>query len=403
MHGMRRIRTLGCAGILVLASLTVRAAPAGAVTATPVSGSLTAVACTSPASCTAVGSFVSPAGTVSLAEAWNGSTWSVEPTPNPAGGSNITLTGIACGSAGACLAVGGYFSSSNNGELPLAESWNGTSWTIQSVPLPAGARGGSLNSVSCGSATACTAVGFYADSGNANVVLAESWNGASLAVQAVRIPAGATTSTLGAVSCSAAPSADCEAVGWYFRSGALIARTLAEGWNGASWTIQATPKPRNTAGGSFPAGISCGSASSCTSVGSGDTSTGNAGNGWAQAWDGTAWSNQAPRVPKGAVFSQLAGVSCSLAPATACTAVGVYGNGSAFLDYAEGWNGTAWLVQKTPEPAGATAASLAGVSCSSPPGSCVAVGSYTDSSGVAVTLAEGWNGTKWSVQKTPVP
>jgi len=43
------------------------------------------------------------------------------------------------------------------------------------------------------------------------------------------------------------------------------------------------------------------------------------------------------------------------------------------------------------------------VSCSSPPGTCSAVGTVTDKAGVAVTLANGLNGKTWSLQKTPNP
>jgi hypothetical protein len=389
-------------GSLVLAAVPVAAAAAPA--ADSVQGALNAVACTSPASCISVGSYVSAAGQVSLAEGWDGSAWTVQPTPNPAGAFSTALDGVACGSPGACLAVGHYTYGSEGQDLGvLAELWNGASWTIQAVPLPAGALAGSLVGVSCASASACTAVGYYANSANSNVALAESWNGTSFTSKTVHLPAGTTTSILDAVSCSAAPSADCEAVGWDFRSGAEIARTLETGWNGTSWSVQGAPQTRDSQGGSYPGGMSCSSADSCTSVGEGINSGGSLGDGWAQAWDGSKWSNQATHLPKGGIGSILDADSCSLAPATACTAVGYYTNGSAFVDYAEAWNGTKWLVQKTPEPSGATAASLAGVSCSSPPGTCVAVGSYTTSAGVPVTLAEGWNGTKWSVQATPTP
>ena len=35
------------------------------------------------------------------------------------------------------------------------------SWTIQTMPVPAGAPGGELDSVSCASPASCTAVGWY--------------------------------------------------------------------------------------------------------------------------------------------------------------------------------------------------------------------------------------------------
>jgi hypothetical protein len=45
---------------------------------------------------------------------------------------------------------------------------------------------------------------------------------------------------------------------------------------------------------------------------------------------------------------------------------------------------------------------LYGVACTSSK-ACVAVGSYTNQSGVAMTLAERWNGSTWSIQSSPLP
>ena len=39
------------------------------------------------------------------------------------------------------------------------ERWNGTTWTIQPTPNPKGAHFSELKSVSCDSPTVCTAVG----------------------------------------------------------------------------------------------------------------------------------------------------------------------------------------------------------------------------------------------------
>src|ERR1700727_1937865 len=106
--------------VLVLGPLVLAAVPAAAAAAPAadsVQGALNAVACTSPASCTAVGSYVSAAGQVSLAEGWDGSAWTVQPTPNPAGAFSTALDGVACGSAGACLAVGHYTYGSEGQDL----------------------------------------------------------------------------------------------------------------------------------------------------------------------------------------------------------------------------------------------------------------------------------------------
>jgi hypothetical protein len=364
-------------------------------------GTLNAVACTTPTSCTAVGSTGSSGDTSTLAEFWNGASWTVETTPNPAGGDNASLDAVSCVSQSSCLAVGSY--DIGDGITLLAEIWNGTTWAIEAVPLPSGGLGGNLVGVSCTSASACTAVGYYADSANANAALAEIWNGSDFASETPPTPAGATTSIFDAVSCSSSPSVDCEAVGWDFRSGPEIARMLAEVWNGTRWSIQSAPTPNDASGGSYPTGLSCGSPDACISVGEGLNGSGDLGYGWAQSWNGSKWSDSRVPHPKGATESLLSAVSCSAAPSVACSAVGEYLNGSAFVGYAAGWSGSKWAVQRTPTPKGATGSDLSGVSCSSPPGTCTAVGSDTSSSGTVVTLAEGWNGSKWSIRKTPAP
>ena len=105
-----------------------------------------------------------------LASAAAASGWSIQHTPNPAGGSGSILNGVSCTSASACTAVGD--SSNGTATVTLAERWNGTRWSIQTTPNPAGGSNSMLNGVSCASATACTAVG-----GSSNGTLAEGWNG----------------------------------------------------------------------------------------------------------------------------------------------------------------------------------------------------------------------------------
>ena len=91
-----------------------------------------------------------------------GAGWSVVPSPNPQVPQG-SLSGVSCTSASACTAVGDYTNTTGT-RVTLAERWNGTSWTIQSTPNPTGAKGSSLSGVSCTSASACTAVGYDVDS-----------------------------------------------------------------------------------------------------------------------------------------------------------------------------------------------------------------------------------------------
>ena len=84
-----------------------------------------------------------------LAAVWNGTTWAIQPTPNPSAGvGGSFLNAVSCTSATACIAVGHYVDSTGNAK-PLAERWNGTSWAIQTVPLPSGAQYAFLFGVAC--------------------------------------------------------------------------------------------------------------------------------------------------------------------------------------------------------------------------------------------------------------
>ena len=137
--------------------------------------SLYAVSCTSSAECTAAGNNSSPSsGGVVLAERWNGTNWASQPTTDPSAGP-FEFDGVSCPSPNSCTAVGDHYAA---GYQLVAERWNGTNWTITPAPKPAGDFYASLSSVSCTSPTACIAVGQSNNgAGSIAVPLAESWDG----------------------------------------------------------------------------------------------------------------------------------------------------------------------------------------------------------------------------------
>jgi len=140
-------------------------------------GSLISVSCTSVAACTAVGT----AANEPLGEGWNGSRWSIQPNPHPRrfggpGGDN-ELGSVSCASRDACMAVGdsGWGSGLNSGRITLAEHWNGSQWSVQPTPNPI--QLDEFNSVSCSSIRSCIAVGYYTDrAGDATLPLVERWH-----------------------------------------------------------------------------------------------------------------------------------------------------------------------------------------------------------------------------------
>ena len=288
------------------------------------------------------------------------------------------LQGVSCSSATACTAVGYYFNASGS-EFTLGERWNGTSWSIQSTPSP-GSYGPELLGVSCPTATDCTAVGTYqAVSGGPNVTLAERWSGGIWTVQTTPNPTAAGHWTqLSNVACSSASA--CTAVGYYLDSSNSEVM-LAERWNGHVWAIQSTPSPAGALQTSL-SGVSCASSTACTAVGAQITSTKTLT--LAEGWNGTAWTTRSSPSGLAGAFSA---VSC--ASTGACSATGMYQvvNGT-FVTLAEEWNGANWTIESTPSPSNRKLADLTGVSCVSA-STCEAVGFSATSTGHDYTLAVG--------------
>jgi hypothetical protein len=354
--------------------------PAGAQ-----SSVLSGVSCSSPSSCTAVGYFTAPSGAgATLAERWNGTRWSIERTPNPAGAGASLLFGVSCASRIACTAVGSVTGAAGT-TLPLVERWNGKEWAIQRTPRPARTNGAGvsyLGGVSCASPASCFAVGYSGNKqGTSGVTLAERGNGRRWVVQPAPHPPGATVGFLSGVSC-ASPSS-CVASG-FFVNGRGTGLSLVERWNGTQWSIQQTPNPEAAVAVQLP-GVACSSQGSCMATGFFSIDTGIEVM-LAERWNGDSWSIERTLYPTGATGVQFASVSC-VSPSS-CTAVGFFGDAAGFNDaLAERWNGTDWTIQRTPHPAGASDNSLAGVSCTSTR-ACTAVGSFVNSAGTPVTLAE---------------
>jgi hypothetical protein len=346
---------------------------------------LIGLACTPAAACTAVGYSATNQSPGVLVERSAGATWRTQAAPNPEGAASSSLNSVACASRSACTAVGATTSRSRT-VATLAEQWNGHTWRIQPTPSPAG--GGALNSVSCASRSACTAVGGTA-SGR---VLAERWNGTTWTIQHTPNPAGSVQAFLLAVSCTS-PSA-CIAAGAYSTTSSQSGpvRSLAEQWNGKSWTILPTPNPRGAVQ-SFLGGVSCTSPPACTAIGEQHSATGIVHT-LAERWNGNTWTIQHTPNPPRVQFASLAGVSCT--SASACLATGGSDQGT----LAERWDGTAWRIQHTPNPPGGQNILLASVACPAP-SACTAFGFDETSSGQHLTLAERWNGRTWRIQPTP--
>jgi hypothetical protein len=349
------IASVVAAAAVVLAATVGSAASGWVVVSSPNNGTLLSVSCTSATSCMGVGRFYS--GYVTLAaDTWNGSTWTAtNPTHR---GQESTLSSVSCTNSSTCMAVGYYI---DGPQHTLAETWNGSAWAAVATPNKISNQNNALNSVSCTSPTDCVAVGYYfygSSSGlNASVLaLVESWNGSAWSI--VAAPTRSNSSTLNSVSCTS--SIRCVAVGDYWTTGSPLARTLVESWNGAAWTVVASPNIATATWENYLYSVSCTSSTQCVAVGALWITNGvnNSSRTLVESWNGSKWSI-IPSPNQGS-FPELNSVSC--VKSNRCVAVG---------DLIETWNGNAWSI--TPSPA----TGFQGVSCTRST-RCLAVGNAVE-------------------------
>jgi hypothetical protein len=338
------------------------------------------VSCADASHCFAVGQHTKPLGQpVAGIDQLSGGTWAPVPSPEPPGSASAALSGVACTGARSCLAVGTYTTSSGK-SFPFAQRWNGTAWSLISVPA-AGSTSSSLDSIACASARSCWAIG-----SDRHGTLAEHWNGSTWAI--VASPAAGTSRFYPQAGVSCPAASNCWAVwSWYSASGSHYG-TLTAHWNGTAWSKVATPTSGDSR--SMLNGVSCSGVSACMAVGHGPKG------GLAQRWNGSAWSLTLDGAP--AATWGLMGIWCS--GDSACMAVGFQSTGpNSAVDLAARWNGTAWSQLTTPNPADeGDVHGLQGIACITASDCWAAGGSAsTGDPGFGRRIIEHWNGTKWSL------
>jgi len=181
-------------------------------------------------------------------------------------------------------------------------------------------------------------------------------------------------------------------------AGIPASASVPAGASVAGWSITPSPNPR--AGNGLLQAVSCPTTSACTAVGLHVRQSG-LGVTLAERRSGGVWTVQSTPNPSGAAASALNGVSCP--SGSACTAVGqFFVKSGAELTLAERWDGSKWAIHSIPNPPGARHSFLAAVACASP-SSCTAVGGRDTSAGAGLPLAEQWNGRNWHITRTPNP
>ena len=341
------------------------------------------ISCTSVSDCVAVGDQGTAAG---LAERWDGSTWSLENTPSISGAREIRLTSVSCPSSSLCTAAGWEYDDYGDYE-PVVEQWDGSSWTVASIPnvnLSHGSSDATLNAVSCASTTSCVAVGDYTGSSYGYYAFALQWDGSSWTASSPPSPGSSYTIPTG-ISC-ASGSSSCVAVGGY--SSGSGERALAADWSSSGgWSLDSGVGQGGATNNALQT-VTCLSATSCVAVGSAQSYYGNPG--WSgltvQVWDGSTWTASVD----GSAPGGAAGIAC--ASTTDCLIVGSQQSTSPYTTFSEAFDGTSFTQLDTPDPGGSSryaTSVLSAVSCPGGTSGCLAAGSYqpVDGSGNALPAA----------------
>jgi len=283
-------------------------------TSTSLDNDLAEVSCTSVSFCIAVGNANSPTHYLqTLVETFDGTSWSIVSSPNTSPTQPQYLNGLTCQSTTFCVAVGAYEIEPGLTQT-LALTYDGTNWTITPSPNSSPQEVNILGTVSCTSTTNCVAVGTYVVA-TASRTLIETFDGANWVVTPSPNTADTEGNTLNGVSC-VSPSS-CEAVGNYADSD-FVLHTLVEKYDGSSWAITPSPNTSETQDNSLLS-VSCTSATSCVAAGN----TGKPSpvqQTLLEGLDGTAWSIIASPNTSPSEENSLSDITCP--DSTVCIGVG---------------------------------------------------------------------------------
>jgi hypothetical protein len=203
---------------------------------------LYAVSANSDTDVWAVGADMDAAGTWhSLAEHWNGSAWSTSPTVDSGAGGNL-LFGVHAVSGGSVYAVGNA-SGSAFPDQALIEHWDGTKWTV--LKSPADSTESLMAYGVTGNDSALTVVGNRGSDTAPFTTFTASGAPASLALATT--PNATGENNLYATTTAA--NGTVYAVGWSVDPSTGVYDTEALHESGGTWTLDTAPDPGNGTNG----------------------------------------------------------------------------------------------------------------------------------------------------------
>ncbi|HEX6527654.1 MAG TPA: hypothetical protein VF070_47705 [Streptosporangiaceae bacterium] len=387
---------------------------------------LTGVMCSSPAVCTAYGSYTtnepesstngtSTSVTAGVVETLSRGTWApyrLSLPPTAGRDQQTAVWGMACPVPANCVAVGSnsyYGTSTASGTTvesrAMIQTLANETWTPTEAALPADAaktgEHAEFDFVACTAVDACTAVGSYTDTnGSTQALIATLANGTWTPFKAP-LPGGATAhqdAALYGITCTA--SGSCIAVGRYTGPGGTHQGLIETMTNGTVVPARAPNPPRQK--DAELGSIACAATDSCIAVG--DYTTAKGRTGLIETLSNGTWIAAAAPLPANAAMTgesaYLSAVAC--ATTSSCVAVGSYTNSRKSTEGLIETTSAGDTKTATPSPLPSSASSASPVTAPSTssapsPADSNPAATFGDGSRAEITVRQGDNG---SVQVT---
>ena len=320
--------------------------------------------------------------------------WEIQPSPDPGGESRDSRLFAVSALAPDDVWAAGYFETDAFRPLYLVEHWNGTAWTVVPTPI-VGDEDNFLYGITALSTDDVWAVGFimvkqYSEA----VTLAMHWDGLQWTV--IPTPNGGSVHD-DLVAISGNGSNDVWAAGSSFRGSTYSYHTLVEHWNGAEWSIVPSASIGGGGGGGGGTYLSAITSSPSAMWSAGYTAT-NPLHTLVERPSGSRWVHvSSPNIP--GHNNYLYGISA--ATDTDAWAAGYEDSPEMPKPNTviEHWDGSAWSIVPSPSPApnGNYLRGIAAVSSTE----AWAAGFTIDADLATNTLVERWSGTDWTVFPSP--
>jgi hypothetical protein len=278
---------------------------------------------------------------------YNGSSWQVVPSPNPAGSRYNNLYGAAATGASDVWAVGSdYVRKGTNYPIiyPTIEHYDGSAWSLVTSAEPT--QVGSLLGVAAVTPSNVWAVGSGRNSAGVSGSMIQHWDGTSW----TEVSSPVTGATLTSVTATSAT--DVWAVGYTASAG------VAMHYDGTSWTTSTLPAP---SGGTWQlSSVSADAAGDVWAAGYVNGS-GGAQHPIVEHFDGTSWSvTQAPDLGSSYPANWFNAV-LAISPSNVWAIGGASPLNTTNVALVEHFDGTSWTVQPAPANGANSAVSFGGL------------------------------------------